>query len=63
MAQIDAAGRWNTLEITAEGPRLAVRVNGTLTVDATDTKFASGPFALQRSAGIVRVRHVRIMPL
>ena len=63
MAQIDAAGQWNTYEITAEGPRLVVKLNGTLTVDTEDTKFASGPIALQYGAGIVRFRNVRIMPL
>ncbi len=30
MAQIDAAGQWNTYEITAEGSRLVVKLNGTL---------------------------------
>ncbi len=63
MAQIDAAGQWNTYEITAEGSRLVVKLNGTLTVDVEDTKFASGPIALQYGAGIVRFRNVRIMPL
>jgi len=61
MAQIDAAGKWNTYEISAEGPRLTVRLNGVLTVDARDEKYASGPIALQHGAGIVRFRNVQIM--
>ena len=54
---------WNTYEISAEGSRLAVRLNGTLTVDTEDEKFASGPIALQYGAGIVRFRNVHIRPL
>ncbi|OFV97659.1 MAG: hypothetical protein A3H28_02365 [Acidobacteria bacterium RIFCSPLOWO2_02_FULL_61_28] len=61
-ARLDAAGKWNTFEITAEGSRLVVRMNGTLMVDVMDTKFASGPIALQYGAGIVRFRNVKITP-
>lgn len=62
LAHIDAAGKWNTFEITAEGSHLVVRLNGTLTVDAMDSKFASGPIALQYGAGLVRFRNVKITP-
>ena len=61
-AHLDAAGKWNTFEITAEGPHLVVRMNGTLMVDVQDTKFASGPIALQYGAGLVRFRNVKITP-
>ena len=61
-ARLDAAGKWNTFEITAEGPHLVVRMNGTLMVDAVDTKHASGPIALQYGAGLVRFRHGKITP-
>ncbi len=63
MEQIDAADQWNTYEISAEGSRLVVRLNGILTVDIEDEKFASGPIALQYGAGIVRFRNVHIRPL
>lgn len=59
-AQINAAGRWNTFLIRAEGTRLVVTMNGTQTVDMTNNLFASGPFALQYAAGTVRFRNVRI---
>ncbi len=62
-AQINAAGRWNTYLIRAEGTRLVVTLNGTQVVDATNNLFASGPFALQYAAGTVRFRNVRIRPL
>ena len=62
-AHIDAAGKWNTYEITAQGSHLVVKLNGTVTVDVMDSKFASGHFTLQYGAGIVRFRNVRIRAL
>ena len=59
-AQINAAGRWNTYLIRAEGTRLVVTLNGTQVVDTTNNLFAGGPFALQYAAGTVRFRNVRI---
>ncbi len=47
-----AGGRWNTFEITARGDRLTVRLNGVVTVDVRDGKFAKGPVALQFGAGV-----------
>ncbi len=64
-----AAGKWNTYEITANGSQLIVRLNGLQTVDIRDTKFASGPIALQYAPGVVkdsgtiRFRKVQIRPL
>jgi hypothetical protein len=58
-----AGGKWNTYEITAKGPRLTVMLNGIRTVDVEDTKFASGPIALQWARGVVKFRKVQIKPL
>jgi hypothetical protein len=58
-----AGGQWNTFEITAKGPQLTVVLNGTQTVDIQDSQFASGPFALQYGAGVVKFRRVEIRPL
>jgi Domain of Unknown Function (DUF1080) len=58
--QIDAGGSWNTFEISARGPRLTVKLNGTTTVDAEDGRFTSGHIALQRGAGVVRFRSVKV---
>ena len=60
---INSAGRWNTYEIRAEGPRLTIRLNGTLTVDMEDSTYASGAIALQYGAGVVKFRNVRIRVL
>ena len=64
LAMVNAGGKWNTLEITAKGPRMTVVLNGVTTVrDAEDTKFPRGPIALQYGAGVVRFRNVRIRAL
>ncbi len=60
MAMIDAGNRWNTYEITAKGPQLMVRLNGTQTVNVEDEQFAEGPFALQYGAGTMKFRSVQI---
>ena len=62
-AMINTGGKWNTYDITAQGARLMVTLNGTRTVDLQDAKHARGPIALQRTAGIVRFRNVRIRTL
>ncbi len=57
---INAGEQWNTYEITAQGPRLTVTLNGTRTVEVEDSQFADGPIALQYGAGVVKFRNVRI---
>jgi hypothetical protein len=63
LAIVDAGGKWNTYEISAKGPQLTVRLNGTLTAQAEDGKMTSGPIALQYMAGTVRFRRVQIRRL
>jgi hypothetical protein len=58
-----AGGKWNTYEITMQGTRLAVVLNGQKTVDIQDAKFASGPFALQWGRGTIKFRKVQIKPI
>ena len=65
MAQVNAGGRWNTLDITARGTRIQVTMNGTRTVDIEDKSHARGAIALQYGANssMVRFRNVRIRSL
>lgn len=65
-----AGGRWNTMEITAKGDELTVKLNGVQTAQVRDNKFPSGPFALQFGAGVqganggpIKWRKVLIKPL
>lgn len=58
-----AGGKWNTYDVTLKGTRLLVTLNGVVTADIQDSKFASGPVALQYAAGVVKFRKVQISPL
>jgi len=59
-----AAGKWNTYEITAQGPHLVVTLNGQKTADAQDSKHLNaGPIALQYGSGVVKFRLVKIKAL
>ena len=62
-ANIKAAGRWNTYEITAKGPHFTIILNGAKTAELDVTKHPQGPIALQYSAGLVKFRSVQIQPL
>jgi hypothetical protein len=58
-----AAGKWNTFEITAQGPHLVIVLNGEKTADVEDGQHAEGPFALQYGDGVVKFRKVQVRPL
>jgi hypothetical protein len=60
LVKYDAGNRWTTVEIIAMGPRMTVRLNGTLIAEANDSKYARGPVALQAAGGLVRYRTVQI---
>ena len=63
-AQVNAGGKWNTLDITARGSKFTIVLNGITTVkDAEDAKFPRGAIALQYGAGTVKFRNVRIRTL
>jgi hypothetical protein len=65
-----AGGKWNTFLITAKGTNLIVEFNGVQTVNTNDSKFASGPIALQfgngpkdAPGGAIKWRKVQITSL
>ena len=58
-----AGGKWNTYEITAQGKRLILVLNGVKTVDVEDAKLTSGPIGLQWGAGTIKFRKVEIRSL
>jgi len=58
-----AGGKWNTFEITAQGPHMVVVLNGTKTVDVQNSAHARGAIGLQYGAGVVKFRLVQIKPL
>lgn len=58
-----AGGKWNTYEITMQGKRLVLVLNGVKTVDIEDSKLVSGPIALQWGRGTIKWRKVEIKAL
>jgi hypothetical protein len=58
-----AGGRWNTYEITVKGSQFSVVLNGQPTVQMNDSKFPSGPIALQAAGGVVKFRKVMVKAL
>ena len=63
LVKFDSGGKWTRVEIRAVGPKMTARLNGTLTAEATDAKYARGPVALQAAGGLVRYRNVQIREL
>jgi len=56
-----AGGRWNTMEIVANGSHFKVMMNGVVTVaDAQDARFVEGPIALQSAGGVIKFRKLQI---
>ena len=65
-----AGGKWNTFLITAKGSNLIVQFNGVQTVNINDSKYSSGPIALQfgngpkdAPGGAIKWRKVQITSL
>jgi len=57
---------WNEYEIRAQGRRIQLQLNGTVTIDTTDDQAATGVIALQIHAGPpmrVEFRNIRLQKL
>ena len=68
---VKAGGQWNVYELSAQGSKMTVVLNGTKTAEIDNVEFPSGPFALQygplppkgEPGGAIRFRKVQIRPL
>jgi len=59
-----ASTDWQTFEVTADGPRVAVKLNGQPVLDYTDPKpIGRGLIGLQFNRGKVEFRNVKLKPL
>lgn len=62
--KVKTEGRWSKMEITADGDRFTVDVNGKQTLDVHDKKFTRGAIGLQYNGeGVVRFRNIKLQPL
>jgi hypothetical protein len=57
------ADQWNQLQVTAEGDRLVVVLNGETTLDIRDAKFPEGNIRLQYQQFPIAFRNIKIRPL
>jgi len=55
-------GDWNTLEITAHGETVGIKLNGTEVCAATSIKNHSGHIGLQGELGLLEFRRIEITP-
>jgi hypothetical protein len=66
---VKAGGKWNTYEITAQGKKMTVVLNGTKTSEIDNVESPSGPIALQfgnlpkAPGGAIKFRKVQIKTL
>jgi hypothetical protein len=56
-------GQWNTYEITMQGGKLTVLVNGEKVNEATDCDVLAGSIGLQSEGGEIHFRNVHVTPL
>jgi len=57
------AGEWNKMDITLDGPTLAVAVNGEEVNKATDCDVVAGTIALQSEGGEIHFRNIVLTPI
>jgi hypothetical protein len=58
-----AGGRWNYLEVFAKGSEITVKLNGVVTVSASDGRFPEGRLGIQYNGGPIKVRKLLVKPL
>jgi hypothetical protein len=56
-------GEWNRYEITADGGKITVMLNGMLVNEATDSDIRPGRIGLQSEGGVIQFRTVTLTPL
>lgn len=56
-------GEWNRAEITVQGGRIQIVINGQKVNEGVDAEVVAGPIALQSEGGEIHFRRVEILPL
>ena len=64
LSNVQTAGRWNTLEVSAKGTAIEVKVNGVATASLADADATPGFIALQHwGEGTVKFRRIELSAL
>ncbi len=61
--RVTAAGEWNTYEVTAQGPKLTLWVNGFVTAELPDCGLAKGYLGLEGEGYHIQFRNLRLKQL
>jgi hypothetical protein len=56
-------GEWNQYEITVDGPRVTLKVNGELLNEGTNAEETPGKIALQAEGAEIQFRNIRLTPI
>jgi hypothetical protein len=56
-------GEWNQYEITVNGDRVTLKVNGETLNEGTGAEVVPGYIALQSEGGAIQFRDIRLTPL
>jgi hypothetical protein len=56
-------GEWNRYEITVDGDRIRIVLNGKLVNEATDCEVRAGKIGLQSEGGVIHFRTVTLTPI
>ena len=56
-------GEWNEYDITVDGPKITLKVNGEIQNEAMDVKVQPGRIALQSEGGVIEFRNIVLTPL
>lgn len=60
LVKFDSGNKWTAIDITVRGPKMTVRMDGTLVAEGTDAKYKTGQIALQAAGDVVKYRNVQI---
>jgi hypothetical protein len=61
--RVTAAGEWNTYEVTAQGPKLTLWVNGFVTAELADCGLAKGYLGLEGEGYQIKFRNLKLKEL
>ena len=56
-------GKWNTMEVVAQGTKMTVTLNGVKTAETNEARDVAGIIGLQYAGGTIKFRKLQVKPL